>query len=353
MNVDLIREIVKEKDIYVKENDKNIFCKCVFCQEHKTISKQDHLRISKNPELPIYHCFLCNKSNSIRELIYYLTHSDEIAEQVLPKSELKQLSDNLKIIKSKQLKFKDIKIPELEPDLDSFPSKLEYIKNRLCTENIDNYTFNLLKNNLIFNIRELINLNPGILFNEKTSLINKLQEQFVGFISHNKSKIFFRNINRNDNFKFFKYEIQNNNYNLLDYVSFKTNNTKSNTIVLSEGIFNILACITHNILNLNNESYLFASCQSFSYESALKSICFDESLYKVNVVILSDLDKEFYCYNKFINNTQHIVENLKLYYNKNKKDFGTFPICPILYDHKIKKAYYNENNRMRQGVKKG
>ena len=88
--------------------------------------------------------------------------------------------------------------------------------------------------------------------------------------------------------------------------------------------------MNHNILNLKNEAYMFASGQSFSYESLLKSVCFDESLYKVNVIILSDVDKEPYKYTKFIKNTEHIIDTLKIYYNKDRKDFGTFPISPVL-----------------------
>ena len=329
MNKENLINILKEKKLYIRtHSDKNIISICPICGDHPNPRKKGHLYISLDPSKPIYHCFYGNCVGTIRKLMLELTGSHKITDSVITKKEISENIKKSKIVKKTTNKT-NIKIPELS--LESFPTKTEYIKKRINTNIIN---IDLFKNNLIFDLKHFIKINPNIktFQNEDPSFVDKLHNKFIGFMGNNQSLLIFRNIDNNDYFKFKKYIIQEYKYNLMDYIKFNGLNKDSNLIVLSEGVFDILGLLSCNILNLFKSAKLFASGQSFSYESLLKSVCFDESLYsKVDVIILSDSDKNYYCYNKFIKNTKHIVNSLKIYYNKNKKDFGTFPIEPIQY----------------------
>ena len=324
MNIDLLRDILKKKNLYKDENSKNIIAICCFCNDHCDIHKKGHLWISKNPDRPIYHCFYCGRANSLRDIAFQLTGDNVITNQILSKEELSEtLKKNSSATITNNIETKEVIIPQL--DISKFPNKLKYIQKRTLIDNVD-------YNNLIFDIEELISLNPYlcILSKESPDFVKYLQDSFVCFIGYKQTVLFFRCIDPNSKIKFFKYSIQPSKFDLLEYIKFDGENKDSNLIVMAEGVFNNIAVMKHNVLNLSKEALMFVSGQSFSYDSLLKSVCFDHNLYKVNVVILSDMDKPKYSYFKFIKKSQHIIKSIRTYYNKDKKDFGTFPISPIL-----------------------
>ena len=58
MNIDNLRKLIKDKKLWVKETTKNIICICPYCGDHKDDRKKGHLYVSKNPEIPVVHCFI-------------------------------------------------------------------------------------------------------------------------------------------------------------------------------------------------------------------------------------------------------------------------------------------------------
>jgi len=329
MNVDVLKKILRDNKILIdhKESSKNLVAICPFCGDHPNPSKRGHLYISKDKNYPIYHCFINNCVGNIHKLVKSITGSTKIANDVITKKEISNtIKTNLStsnIKSNNNNNVNKLKLPKIEKD--KFLDKIEYIKMRSCNK-LDMNFFS----NLIFDVKEFLKLNPNInmIHEESDKFKDFLQSNFVGFLSRNQSLLIFRNIDKNDKFKFKKYVLSNNKFDMIDYMHFE-NNLDSNTVVLSEGIFDIIGEMSNDTLKQFDKTLLYASGQSFSYESLLKSICFDYNLYKVNVIILSDNDKPGYKYKKFIRNTKHIVNKLKIYYNKDKKDFGMFPIQPI------------------------
>jgi len=203
MNIDILRDVLKEKGLYIREyGDKNIVAICPLCGDHPNPNKKGHLYISKDPSKPIYHCFYGNEVGSVRSLIYHLTSSNKIADSVITKNEMFKNFSKSKIVKTPTSKNKKYILPELKKE-SSF-SKTEYIKKRTMSNNMD---IDFYKHNLIFDIKEFIKLNPFLecFKNEDKDLINKVQDKFIGFIGHNHNLLMLRNIDKNDKFKFKKY----------------------------------------------------------------------------------------------------------------------------------------------------
>jgi hypothetical protein len=190
-----------------------------------------------------------------------------------------------------------------------------------------------------FSINRLDLVGDGKLISQKEMDI--LCQCHVGFLSNNHTTIYTRSYSDEIWMKFKKVILQDDNLHLLDYWSLPGGDPSSDTLILSEGNFDIIGEYVTNSLQLKDKVRLFASGNSFSYTSLLKSVCYNEDLYKCNVVILSDDDKKPQWYNKFKRDSAHIINNIDIWANKNGNDFGTFPINPYLYKD-MKKNYKNK-----------
>lgn len=314
IDIDGIREVLKKCDIYVKENSKNFVCCCPYCGDHKDKHKKGHLYVSKDDNIPVCHCWLCNDSWTISRLLTDLT-GDKHTDLIVP-------VNNKNYVRKSKSKINEFKIPVLNPL--EFPLKSLYMRRR---------TFNKMDimdiQNLVFDIRDFFrinNLRMGdyvLPFEEEY-----IQDNMVGFLSKRNSILYCRSISDNVPIKFKKITLQKD-IEGLDYYCLDNNNLDSNIVVLSEGNFDILGCYSLDTLNLKNVARAYCAGCTFSYEQLLKSVCLDFGIYKANVYILSDSDKNEYHYRNFIKNTKPFINQLNIYYNSLGKDFGNYPHSPV------------------------
>jgi hypothetical protein len=323
MNVEKLKNILIENKIYKSENSKNFICLCCFCGDHLNPSKQGHLYVSKDDNVPVCHCWLCGEAVPIPKLIKDLTGDKNLYKEVISDE---VLNSNYKKPTTYQTKQRTVtyKIPDLTND--RFSEKKIYIKkrsgNKCDAEDVPH---------LIVNLTEFLNLNHLNIVGKNQILsdweIDILQRNYVCFLSENHTLLYCRNIDDNAQFKFKKIPLQSDNLQLLDYWKIPGYQT-SNLIVLAEGNFDILCEHSFDSLGLKSKARLYAAGNSFSYSSLLKSVCFNESLYNVDLVILSDTDKPAHWYNKMRKENSHLIKSCKIYMNKRGKDFGTYPPMP-------------------------
>jgi len=304
-------------DVKIKTN--NIVIPCPWCETSGKDKNHYHLYISL--QIPMFHCFKANcpkKSGNIASLIRKIgTNADP--DKFIDQDIINQKKQEPK----KTSKLKKLIIPELNEN--RFKLKSLYIKKRLGF----NVEIHSIKG-LIFDIDKFIDINQNnILFNETIfKLRDYLQNNFVGFTTENTGIIFFRNIDSTSEFKHFKAKLQDSKFT--DYYKLNGLDFNSNRVVLAEGIFDIYSEYIFDTLKLRNKIKIYASVLSSNYMSLIKSIAFNENIYRLDISILSDRDVSIDYYKKLKYYNNHIINNLTVYYNKSKygKDFNDFPLIP-------------------------
>lgn len=327
MDLIKLKNLLIEQKIFISEKSKTYLCKCIYCGDHPDSKKWGHLWVSKNPEIPVCHCFYCNAAFPITKLINDLTGNKEFYKEIFTEEEIQnQSKKEIKSVKTFKERYKEYQLPKM--DLNSFQQKRLYIRER---------THNLINveeiPNLIFDFQEFFRMNHLDIIGENKTITNYeidiLQNKFIGFLGKHNTILFCRNIYPNDNFKFKKIQLQTDQLPLIEYYSVNGNNNQSSTVLLSEGNFNILSEYLIDSLQIKDNVKLYASCNGFNYSTVLKSISFDESLYNIDVIILGDRDKLKYMYNKFLKENDHIINTCKIYMNRSGKDFNSYPLVPF------------------------
>ncbi len=316
IDVDGIRQILKQSGIYGSETSKNFICKCIYCGD-KGKNHHFHGYLSKEDNVPCFHCFYCNKSTSIPRFLLDLT-GDERKDLIVP-------VNNKNYVKKNIVKKVEYKIPEI--DGLEFPAKSLYMRRR---------TFGKLDvsteiPNLIFDIRAFFDINNIDSDKYLTGFeLDYLQNTMIAFLSKRNTMLYCRAVVNDVPIKFKKIELQKDDvYPGLDYYCLDNLIQTSNTVVLSEGNFDILGCYSLDTLGLNNNCRAYCSGCTFSYDQLLRSVCLDFGLYNPDVIILSDSDKQKYHYTKFLNSVKDFTNKIEIYYNSYAKDFGDYPQKPV------------------------
>jgi hypothetical protein len=205
MNVEKLRQVIKNTGGYRKENTKNIICVCPYCGDHPDPHKKGHMYVSTNPEYPVVHCFYCNKAYSLPKFITDITSSKQVVQEIISREELDHASKRQKTYSApSKLNTKVFKIPEIGQN--SFQSKHKYIRNRSNqqheAQDFDNLVFDFITFFHENNLTELMEQQIG------PAGIRGLQESMVGFLTKNHSMLTCRNIDHNSSFKFRKLVLQ-------------------------------------------------------------------------------------------------------------------------------------------------
>ena len=295
----------------IRVTGKNIICRCPWCELDKT-RKHYHFYIST--QSPIFHCFYadCKKSGTIEKLFDKLIGRD-VSDQFVDKSKI------VEVPFSEKIKEIDVKYPPINETSERlFSHKARYLRERMKFSNIEMSNVK----NLVFDIKKFIDLNNIKIEPEKERLVDYLQSNFIGFATEHDGVLVLRNIDRSSEFRYYKIEVRPTAF--MDYYKIKGNSYHSNKVVLSEGILDIMAEQIFDTTGLKNDTKLYAACLSTNYGSLLKSIVFNEQIFKLDVHILSDRGISLYSYKKIKKENNHIIDNLTVYYG-DRKDFGDVP----------------------------
>lgn len=299
-----------------KVTSSNIITKCPFCLDHHIKEGKDHRHLYISLEAPIFNCFQagCPAKGIIGKLLKYIEGKDN-SDKFVNKDEIKKY-EKLKVSQTRN-KFKNINLQIPELNIDRFPNKEFYLKKRFKFENVNLHNVS----GLIFDVHTFLDMNNIVGDMQLNKLKDFLHNNFIGFLTKNHTSIIFRNIDKQSKFRYYKYKITNPNF--MDYYcipNYKNNDKK--TIVLSEGIFDIFCEYLFDSTESKKETRLYASSLSDRYNSLIKSIIFDEQLFRPNVKILSDQGISLDFYRKIKKYNKHIINNFTVYYNKIGKDFG-------------------------------
>lgn len=311
-------ETIKKDLSPIKIKTNNIICRCPWCEYGKDKS---HYHFYISTEKPIFHCFHagCEKSGTIRKLLRKLKGFDEDpSEKYYDKDKLvNDITQPDQIIKNTENRFKLVEL-----DTKRFAKKLFYLKQRFKFTEFD---LNII-NNLIFDINgffELNNLQMPVKFVRFKHLFDT---QYVGFLSVNHSILFMRNISNKGRIKHIKIPLKSNM--MMDYYKIENYDIKNNNVVIAEGVFDIFGEYFFNFTKTGPHR-VFAAALSSNFNMLIKSIVFNEQIFKLNLTILSDDNINEKKYKNLFYYNKHIIKNIKVFYNSCGKDFGKTYVEPV------------------------
>jgi len=325
-------EYLKKNNLKPRVTGKNIVISCPWCEYQK---EKRHYHLNIGLEIPIFHCFHseCEKRGTLKTLISKIEGKD-ISNDFIDKEKLNEYKKKKIFVDKKDII--DIKIPTL--DLKVFPYKESYIRKRLKFSDIPIESIK----GLIFNVNDFLLMNNIPITETLFRIKDYLHNNFVGFLTEHNSMVMFRNIDDSSEFRFYKLFIQKNQF--VDYYKLNGLGKNKKQIVLAEGIYDIFTEHIFDNLNIKKDTAMYASVQSSNYSVILKSIVFYEQIFRPDVIILSDNNIGINQYEKLYTYNNHIINTLKVYYNKTGKDFNESPLTPVEYIIK-KKRRYKKNER--------
>ena len=229
---DSIISYFKENLGSVEVHGNNIIIPCPWCDISKPSRSKDHLWISLND--PIFRCWRggCGARGYIDKLFKKIDNKS--VEDFVEKTTIESFKEKKIIVKDI---FHEIKIetPILRPEY--FKVKKDYIERRL---KYTNHPVTSIKG-LVFDIYEFVNMNNITLNDRDSKMITILQNQFVGFLTENKSLLILRNTDEKSGFRYYKIKLHNQPLPFPDYYKLFGGDPDSKSVILAEGIFDILS----------------------------------------------------------------------------------------------------------------
>lgn len=308
-NIENIRNLIltHKKPSHQTTNKKEVSVRCPYCGDSKSNQSATHMYIEMKPPFR-FHCFKCETSGvlnqeTFRDLGIFNT---ELSLSVINAN--KSFRSNKGIQKVSYKKRKLINTP-----VDSLASMnaVNYFNNRYGT----NFT-----NEFIVNTFKAVT-DPLNFFKENNIFVPNGVFDYsnaIGFISSDSSHIVFRDIGGRS-------EKRYNNLNIIpnDDVSTisKTYNISGNidimqektTLVITEGIFDIIGVYNHFYQNTDNT--IFAAACGKAYNAVILNYI-RMGFLNLDVVIFSDADVNINFYKALKNNSPYLKNSrITVFYN--------------------------------------
>lgn len=316
-------EFLKEKTglAYYNGPRTEIITRCPKCEPD---SKKNHGHLYISCQDPLFNCFKCEYSGIVSKLIVLLN------------------GDSKHFIDPEYLNYKPSKI--YKEDLFSDQDREDYVFEEEEKDELTIFKESYLKGRigdidlsiipgLVYHLKDFLEKNNIIPSYWTMEKIEKLDSNFVGFITTRGTKMVLRNCNSNDEFRYHNCPLITGSRFFGDFYGIKNNRVSEglNTVVLCEGIFDLLVAITDDSFKelKENSCYWAASLGKRHYLKTLISVLDYCRIPKANVVILSDKDLVENSYKMFYD--LPFVQNVEIYWNKYGKDFGSRPIYPLKY----------------------
>ena len=249
-----------------------IALRCKFCGDSKKDPRKTrfYVLINLDTETPIlYNCFNCGESGILTPSVL---RTFEINDLQLNSSLITFNKTSISKINNR-LNRKDnsynfcVPIPK-NTKLNIIKKK--YIENRL---GVQLTVKQLLKFKVVFSLEEFLIYNKINEVNAKKSRANRLNDDYVGFLSARNEYIIYRDITNKNKLRYDKYTIVDNIENNRKFYIIPTTidvmKYEKIYINMTEGVFDILGVYFH-INNQNEENNLYVAICDSSYTNVIK-----------------------------------------------------------------------------------
>lgn len=331
VKLDLI-EALAMRGIYFKQvNDVEYRTRCPFCGDSDN-PNTGHMYIRINPDDDfnvVYHCFKCEESGIITadDLSTFDIDDISLKSGLMTLNKTAKKVDNKNIVNQQKIIYFDYTIPNIVRN-----NKTEYIESRLGLK-LNNEDLKRAK--VITSLKQfLIHNNINELMCNKR-IAERLENNYVGFLSFGNSHILFRDITGKEEFRWVKYPITKESKNNRIFYSMEANidplSTETLTINLAEGVMDTLsACFN---LGFDNPNTMNISVSGKYYDRLLLYLI-DLGIVgsNVKVNIFSDNDEVYNKKNKnpttisyydnLLKKYKYLYGEVNVYYNLLGKDIG-------------------------------
>lgn len=303
-----------------------IMIRCPFCLDSIKDPFKTHMYIENNAPYR-YYCQRCNTSGRINKKFLDMLDINNYSLIKEIENADNEYKKKLKIKYGTDLNFlsKNIIFPNYTS---SDKIKNEYIENRL---GINILPEDIIKYRIVYNLTEFLNVNKiNLISKNKNNIsfiknINTIDRNCVGFLSHDKSTIIFRSLDKNktgyryNNFTIFPELDSKKTYMLSNNIDLSN---KVFNIVMTEGIFDIIGVYNHIYNKQDNSNTIFMANAGKSYvvsSSLLKKL----SILNADINIYSDGDVDVSFYRELMKKEIYYrLNGINLYYNNLGKDYG-------------------------------
>ena len=300
-----------------------IMIRCPFCGDSVKHHDSTHFGVLINPydNSPIFfHCFRCDIGGVLdqRTLRMLGSFDLELNNAVYTyNTKAVKSSGKSKLLKTSMVK---LKIPEVIINERTL-RKHEYIEKRLGLK-LD--IQELANKKVIYNFGNLLNDNKIYNLTCKPEYAQKLQNEYVGFLSARNEFINFRNIGK-DGMRWYIYNIlgrldnTRKFYIMPNQIDLFTKDII--TINICEGAFDALG-IYYHIFDKESDDMLYVAACGAGFLSVIKYILAMGAVCNVDINIFSDADRPTYFYKNIVRDIADWVNSINVYYNEKEKDYG-------------------------------
>ena len=306
---------------------RELLMRCPLCGDSDN-PKSAHFYISLDDTKPIfYYCQKCKGTGIVTHstLMDWGIYDSNINVDIIEYNRQK-LND------SKNFRFIDKQVYRLDNNFITkdriSDNKLAYINDRLGTS----LTYDdMLKNKIVLNLADLLESNNIHTYTRDISIVEQLNNHFIGFISHDNAFLNMRNLSEGSVYKsidkrYVNYNIFGKFNNAQRFYTIPTkidlNNPRRIKLNISEGAFDILS-VYYNLRHQEGHS-IYASVGGSGYLNLIKNFILNMKLIYIEVHVYIDNDIS----NRIINDIKNYLSiyNIPFYVHRNlkpgEKDFG-------------------------------
>lgn len=284
-------DFIRSRCTIKKETSTDLIVRCIFCGDSTKHRNSAHLYISTRPVNGVfmYHCFRaeCGATGTLVDLLRYLDYKidKDLIYEIYQAS--KSSSDKIGYVR-----YEDIDVGRQSKFYDTYKYKIDYIKDRLCLDDIPQWILNTVVVDFGF-----------LSGREKPGFISRLNTSYVGFLFYDKTALCCRcidstgprylTIKLKDKIKYYCTSPRLDELNLLE----------NGTIVMAEGVFTLISGYMKILSQIDiGSNVLLVAVNGFgNYARVYQQVISDFLNPEWDVIILSDCDVKPSDYRRILN----------------------------------------------------
>lgn len=331
-NISEIHKILKEeilkREVSKRVHEDEYVTKCPICEEIGSSGRHGHCYVGFKDDGNVF--FMCHRCGAkgkftpdiLRKFDIRLDILKEFFEKI-NKIKVRFTAANMARSLNRRNKYINYRLPKPINMIDN--NKIEYFEKRTGIKVTDESTESY---SLIFNLENFLNENNVDINKyapEKQMVIRELSDNFIGFLSSNKSIIAFRAVNKTNLIKTkFNFVIDDEYRQPFYYIPRTTVDllTLQPKIVLAEGTFDIINVKKRFFANDTTDTIFASVGGKASYRKILKEIISITGFLNPEIMFFSDRDVDVETYIKNVLGTFYGILHGAIYYNQLNKDWG-------------------------------